>query len=463
MAKETRAVFWFLTVLFLLLLTVLVYRQVFAVDLINHPGNRRALLAEYSIERGLILTVDGAILAESVPEGEMFKRRYPLGEVTAAIVGYWNPTRGRAGLEESFNNQLIGAAQFTDINEWFGSLVERRRPGNDITLTIDSAIQQTAWQALGDNQGAIVVLEPKSGAVLAMVSKPGYDPNRISKDWSRIVTDPDTPLLNRATQGKYPPGSTFKIITAAGALSQGVTKTDTVYNGPKELPVDGGKVRNFADEESGRLSLSSAFAYSTNTIFAQVGLKLGAENLVRTATDFGLNQPLDFELPTAVSTIPQAGEMDPVMLAWSAVGQGKTLVTPLQMALVAATIANDGKTPRPYLVKNIRDFKGNLISQTEPRILRQAVDETTAKTIKKMMVKVVESGTARKLWSPSLKIAGKTGSAEIGPNLQSHAWFVAFAPADDPKVVAAVLVERGGMGGKVAAPIAREVINAALE
>lgn len=461
MAKRIIFTFWLLASLFLLTISMLVYRQVFSVNLAAHPGNHRALLAEYSIQRGSIFTADGAVLAESIASGDVFNRHYPLGEQAADITGYWNPIRGRSGLEQSYDRTLVGDETFAGIDDWFSSLVNHHHRGNDVTLTIDSRLQQAAWQALGDRRGAVVALEPKTGAVLAMVSRPSYDPNRIVADWAGIAGDASGPLLNRATQGKYPPGSTFKIITASGAIARGQTTADTVYDGPAALPVDGSTVRNFADEESGRLPLGSAFALSTNTIFAQVGLKLGASNLVETATGFGLNQPLKFDLPTAMSTIPSAKEMDQVLLAWSAVGQGKTLVTPLQMALVSATIADGGKVPEPYLVKTIRDYKGTLIKKTEPRTLRRATDASTAKTIKEMMIEVVEKGTAKKIKSSNLQIAGKTGTAEIGPGLPSHAWFVAFAPADNPKIAIAVLVEKGGLGGQTAAPIARAVIDAA--
>lgn len=323
-------------------------------------------------------------------------------------------------------------------------------------------MQRTAWNALGNNRGAIVVLNPTTGAVLAMVSKPGYDPNNIVNEWAAIASDTASPLINRAVAGRYPPGSIFKIITVSGALERGLAKADTVYDGPVELRVGGGKVRNFSDEGGGRQKLESAFAHSTNTIFAQVGLKLGAANLVRTATDFGFNQPLPFDLPTAKSTIPAADSMDPVLLAWSSVGQGETLVTPLEMALVAAGIANSGNIPRPYLVKSVRDDKGKIIKTHKNSVWRRATDPKTSKTVGKMMVKVVEEGTAKKIWSPKLEVAGKTGTAETGDGQPSHAWFVAFAPAGDPQVAVAVIVEHGGLGGKIAAPIAREVIAAAM-
>lgn len=462
MAREIKLTFWALALIFVALMSILVYRQVFSAQLAEHPGNQRALLAEYSIDRGSIFSSDGEVLAESYSDGDIFKRRYPLGVEAAAITGYWNPIRGRSGLEETYNQWLTGSDKFATIDDWFSDLVNKRSRGNDLTLTIDAGLQRTAWNALGDRRGSVVVLDPSTGAVLAMVSKPGYDPNNIDKDWSVISSDTAAPLVNRAVAGRYPPGSIFKIITVSGALERGLTQADTVYDGPVELPVGGGKVRNFADEGSGRQKLADAFAHSTNTIFAQVGLKLGAADLVQTATDFGFNQPLDFDLPTSKSTIPEAGSMDKVLLAWSAVGQGETLVTPLQMALVAAGIANDGNIPRPYLVKSVRDYRGKIVKTHEEGVLRRATDAKTAGIVSKMMLKVVESGTAKKIWSPKLNIAGKTGTAETGDGQKSHAWFVAFAPAENPQVAVAVIVEHGGLGGSVAAPIAREVISAAL-
>ena len=459
MGKQIKIIFWLTASLFILLISALTYRQAFSASLNDHPGNYRRLLAEYSMHRGSIFTADGKVLAESVAKDGVFKRRYPLGETYAAITGYWNPDRGRSQIEQSYNFWLLNENKYVDFEDWFSSLVNRRHRGNDLTLTIDSAIQQTAWQALGNRKGAIVVMEPKTGAILAMVSKPSFDPNRIDTDWSKISTDSGSPLINRAVQGLYPPGSTFKIITAGSALANTKIRANTIFNGPAVLRVDGSTVKNFAGEEGGRMTLSNAFAYSTNTIFAQVGLKLGAELLVKTAEKFGFNQSLKFALPTKTSSLPKPSEMDKVLLAWTAVGQGKTLVTPLQMAIVASTIANGGEVPRPYIVKTVRDYKGKIVSQTKPSVLNRALDKKTANTIKDMMVKVVRQGTGKRIWSPNYDIAGKTGTAETGRGRPSHAWFVAFAPANKPKVAISVIVEDGGLGGKTAAPIAKEIFS----
>lgn len=459
MPRQIKIIFWLTASLFVLLISALTYRQAFSDSLESHPGNYRRLLVEYSIHRGSIFTADGKVLAESYAKGGDFRRRYPLGDVYSAVTGYWNPERGRSQIEESYNNWLLNEDKYVDFEDWFSSLVNRSHRGNDLTLTLDSIVQQSAWEALGNKKGAVVVMEPKTGAILAMVSKPGFDPNRINSDWSQISTDANSPLINRATQGLYPPGSTFKIITAGAGLSSGKVKASTRFNGPSVLPVDGSTVRNFADEEGGRMSLSNAFAYSTNTIFAQVGLKLGADILVNTARKFGFDQSLKFELPSKISTLPKPVEMDQVLLAWTAVGQGKTLVTPLQMAVVASTIANGGNVPKPYIVKVVRDYRGKIVSKTKPQVARRALDKKTADIVKDMMIKVVRRGTGKRIWSPNYDIAGKTGTAETGSDQPSHAWFVAFAPADKPKVAIAVIVEDGGLGGKTAAPIAKEILS----
>jgi len=459
MDKQIKIIFWLTASLFILLISVLTFRQAFSASLDNHPGNYRRLLTEYSIHRGSIFTADGKVLAESFAKDGDWQRRYPLGDVYSAVTGYWNPDRGRSQIEQSFNYWLLNEDKYADFEDWFSSLVNRSHRGNDLTLTLNSSIQQTAWDALGNRKGAVVVMEPKTGAVLAMVSKPSFDPNNIDSDWPKISSDSNSPLINRATQGLYPPGSTFKIITTGGALASGKVKASTRFNGPSVLRVDGSTVRNFPGEEGGRMSLSDAFAYSTNTIFAQIGLMLGADRLVKAAEKFGFNKPLSFELPGKAGTMPKPSEMDQVLLAWSAVGQGKTLVTPLQMALVASTIANGGNLPKPYIVKVIRDYKGKIIRKTKPRITRRVLDKKTADTVKDMMVEVVRKGTGKKIWSPNYDIAGKTGTAETGNSRPSHAWFVAFAPADKPKVAVAVIVENGGLGGKTAAPIAKEIFS----
>ncbi len=462
MDRQLKVIFRIMSLVVAMLISVLVFRQALSDDLAMHPGNQRELLAEYSINRGSIFTIDGKVMAESIADGDVYKREYPMEKIASSVSGYWDPIRGRSGLEASFNEWLTGKNQFANLDDWFSTLINQKTRGNDLTLTIDSNLQETAWESLGDNKGAIVVIDPKSGAIKALVSKPSYDPNTINELWKDISTDDDSPLLNRATLGLYPPGSTFKIITAGAGLALDVVEPDTKFKSPGELSVGGGTVENYAGTSNRSLTVEKAFTLSSNTVFAQIGLELGAENLVRIARDFGFDNKLDFDLPTSKSTIPDPQNMDEVMLAWSAVGQGETLVTPLHMVLIASAIANGGDIPKPYLVEDVRNYQGGIVMKHKPRMIGKALDSDIADEVKNMMVKVVENGTAQRIWTPNYEIAGKTGSAEIFDDKPAHAWFTGFAPADDPKIAIVVLVEEKGLGGKIAAPIAKDIISEAL-
>ncbi|MDI6891657.1 MAG: penicillin-binding transpeptidase domain-containing protein [Actinomycetota bacterium] len=456
-----------LTITFIVALTALAlnlgYLQALAAQRIaSHPRNTRGLEKELSIERGLIISADGQVLAENEERDSRYYRHYPAGDLTAHLVGFNNIKYGRSDLEARFNDLLLGRKGVTSLEDYFHRIIEEE-PGNDLILTIDLEIQRKAAQALGNRRGAVVALDPKTGAILAMVTYPRYDPNRLDETWEKINRDTSSPLLNRATQGLYPPGSSFKVITASAALEEKICAPSSIYDGPKELQVHGSKVTNYRDQGYGIMTFKEAFEVSCNTIFAQVGLQLGAEGLVKSAQGFGLNRAVPFELPTKESQIPTAGEMDPVMLAWSAVGQGKTLVTPLQMALVTSAVANDGVIMKPFVVKEARDYKGQSIKSTPlARPWARAISRETAETVADLMVGVVEHGTGKAAQIPGVRVAGKTGTAESIKGKKTHAWFVAFAPADDPQLVVAVVVEHGGTGGKVAAPIAREVIEATL-
>lgn len=452
----------FIVGIMFILLVALTYRQAFSDGIADHPGNRRALIEEMSVDRGDIYAADGEVLATSRRQDGAYRRVYPKGEAYAAATGYYSAIRGRSGVEAGQNAWLTGRLHFSSWQDWYNSLANRHRRGFDITLSIRPELQNKAWDLLAGRRGAIVVLNPASGAVLAIVGRPTYDPNLIESNWEDIAATEGL-LVNRASQGLYPPGSIFKIITAAGAISSGKAKPDSIYNGPAVLPVFGGKVTNFADQDEGRMTLARAFTKSTNTIFAQVGLDIGAAGLVGAAQDFGFNSRPPFDLPAAASVIPQPASMDKVMTAWTAVGQGRTLVTPLQMALTAGAIGEEGRIYRPWLTEFVRDYEGAVRYQAGPRLWRQATDSATAAKIKKMMVATVKDGTGRAAWLSSVAVAGKTGTAEVGGGSPPHAWFIGFAPADDPQVAVAVLVENGGLGGRTAAPIAREIFKAALK
>lgn len=461
MAERTRAGLLLMAALITVLMGVVTYRHGFSRALAGHPGNQRPVLAKFRAERGEIFAADGSVLATNEATDNGYRRTYPRGRLFAPVTGYFDPIRGRSGLEAAWEEWLGGRTHFASVDDWLASVTDRRNRGSDLTLTIDSGLQESAMSLLSGRRGAIVAIDPATGAVLAMATNPTFDPNRIRADWDEIVAG-DGMLVNRTIQSRYPPGSTFKIVTAAAALETGIATPSSIYNGPAVLPVYGSKVTNFAERDAGRLSLRAAFAKSTNTIFAQLGLELGNVRLTSAAQDFGLGTEPPFDLPVEPSTMSSPASMDDVMLAWSAVGQGETLVTPLEMALIAGAIAQRGVIFEPYLVEFVRDYDGSVRYDRRPRHWRRATSAKTAARIRKMMVETVASGTGKTAAINNVKVAGKTGTAEVGGDEAPHAWFVGFAPADKAEVAVAVLIENGGTGGQTAAPLAGKLMETAL-
>lgn len=460
MNRQIRVVSVIFTVLFIVLILNLSYiTLVQGPSLAANAANTRAVEAELTTERGAIVTADGVILAKSEPAGERFKRVYPQGPLAAHIVGYSSEKYQKAGLEEAYNSYLLGAANASFIDELIAKFQKPSRKGDSLTLTIDSKLQELAERDLAGKTGAAVAIDPSTGAVLAMASSPGYDPGSIDSQWKAIKADAEAPLVDRATQGLYPPGSCFKIVTGAAALEEQLFDPSSRFEDTGELEVTGHTVTNYQDKAFGEVTFQEALELSINTVFAQIGLKLGAERLVAYADRFGFNETLDFELPVAVSRTKEAKAMDGPDVAATSFGQAKTVATPLEMALVTATIANDGGMMQPYLVQTITDPQGHVIRETGNRQIRQVVSAQTAQTVRNLMVGAVENGTAGVALISGVQVAGKTGTAETGVAGVTHSWFVAFAPADDPKVAVAVIVERGGRGGEAAGPIARDLIE----
>lgn len=461
MNVRIRRVAFAVALFFLALVGQLTFLQIVdAKKLVSNENNGRTLAEERRFQRGTIFSADGKVLAESEEKDGEFTRRYPLGSLFGGITGFSSAKYGRSGIEFAANEHLMAQQSATTFREYVNQLTGGKPAGNDIYLTISERLQRAATQALGDRRGAVVVLDPRTGDVLALVSNPTYDPNRIDESFQAIKSDPAAPLVNRATQGLYPPGSTFKIITSATALEKGKATAESSYDGPAQLSVYGGKVTNFESEEMGAMTLEDAFAHSVNTVFAKVGLDVGPD-LVDYAKRFGFDAKPPIDLPASTSRIPEASEMDKLALAWTAVGQAQLEASPLQMALVASGIANDGTIMAPRLIKEIRNPGGSLLDRPATSAWKQAVSKETAKTISSMMFKTVEAGTGRAARIEGVKVAGKTGTAETESGAPD-AWFVGFVPVDEPKVAVAVIIEEGGTGGAVAAPIAQEVIAAAL-
>ena len=462
MSRPLRRLYLFFSLLFLALLVQLTYVQVFAAPkLQTNPSNTRAIAAEMKVDRGYILSADGVQLARNRLENEYYLREYPEGDLTSPWLGYNSQRYGRAGVERVYNEELSGQSGLLGITSYWDQLANKTHEGADVKLTIDMGVQRAAVKALGQRKGAVVALDPQTGAILAMVSYPRYDPNVIDEVWADLNEDADTPLLNRAVQGRYPPGSVFKIVVAAAALEEGAVTAETEFTDTGSVKAGGFVVNNYDDRVYGEHDFAKAFASSINTTFAKVGVALGAYDMARYAGDFGFNTEIPWQMGGAVSHFPPAGEIDKAHLAQVSYGQGEVLASPLTIALAASAMANDGQIMKPYLIAQILKRDGSVLDETDPDVWLRPVSSETAAIVRDLMVQAVRNGTGTAAALEGVQVAGKTGTAEVSDD-EPHAWFAGFAPADNPRVVVAVLVENGGTGGSVAAPIARQVIAAAL-
>ncbi|MDN5768716.1 MAG: penicillin-binding protein 2 [Humibacillus sp.] len=445
-------------------------------------ANKRTLLDNYSRERGAIVVADQNI-AESVKVSDQYEwlRTYPQGKLYSQITGFYSYAVGNPyGLEHVSDDLLSGGSDSLFVRRVTDLLTGRQTAGATLDLTIDPKAQAAADQALGNSRGAVVALDPQTGAVLAMVSHPQYDPNPISSHdlkkaataWDALRADPNKAFLNRGISELYPPGSTFKVVTAAAALENGiVTDENSVVPGPAtlDLPLTDTNLPNETGLPCGpnnQTTLIHAMEISCNTAFGSLGLDLGGEKLRAQAAKFGFGDSLQIPLRVTPSSVP--AELNAPQAAQSAIGQYDVLTTPLQMAMVAAGIANGGRVMTPYLIQSVRTAGLDVIETGKPSELSQAVSARTAQIITTMMVAVVDKGSGARAQISGVAVAGKTGTAQHDPDKPPHAWFISFAPADNPKVAVAVVVEDGGVtgseigGGRVAAPIARAVMEAVL-
>ncbi len=492
MERQIRQLAAALGVLFIVLVAQVTYIQVIAADrLANDPANAtRQLIAEYQVDRGDILAADGrTVLATSRrSRGELrFERRYPLGALTAHVTGYYSFIYGRSELEAAYADFLSGDAPQLLPQTLADMVLGRPRRGASIVTTIDPAVQRAAAEALGDLPGGIAAIDPRTGDVLALVANPSYDPNPLSSHdpdeirtaWEALVADPEKPLVSRASDELYPPGSTFKIVVTAAALAAGFGP-DSRWPNPHELdlPDTTETLENFGGvtcSGGAEITLADALRQSCNVVFGEIGLALGAERLALQARLFGFapsadagHIPFDIPMQEGVFPDPSYFETRRPAVALSAIGQDDVATNPLHMALVAGAIANGGVMMRPRLVTEVRAPDGRVVESFEPEPISRPVDEVDAALLTAMMVDVVERGTGTAARIPGVRVAGKTGTAQHGEGRPPHAWFVAFAPAEDPRVAVAVIVLDGGSlgsdatGGRVAAPIARAVIQAAL-
>jgi len=480
-------------VLFVVLLAQVTYIQVVASDrLADNPANAtRQLIAEYRVDRGSIVAADGRTvlaLSRKSPGELKYQRHYPQGALYADLTGYYSIIFGRSELEQSYNTYLSGDAPELIPQTLIDQVLGRPKRGATVVTTIDPAIQRAAQRALGNLPGGVVAIDPHTGDVKAIVANPTYDPNDLASQdpkqvraaWDRLNSDPDKPLLSRAIDELYPPGSTFKLVTAAAALENGFGPDSTWPNPPVlDLPQTTATLENFGGEHclggASQITLAQALTVSCNVVFGQVGLKVGAAKLAAQAHAFGFapdasSGDVPFDIPFQEGVFPDASYFSDRLpaVALSAIGQDNVAANPMQMALVASAIANGGSEMRPRLVSEIRDPSGQVVKTFTPEVFGQPISSQTAIQLTQMMVSVVQSGTGTAAQIPGIEVAGKTGTAQHGEGLPPHAWFVSFAPAQNPKIAVAVIVLDGGSlgsdatGGVVAAPIAKAVMEAAL-
>jgi penicillin-binding protein A len=484
MTRQIRALGVGLLLCFLVLFVQLNRLTVLEADALNdHPLNTRQILRDFNEPRGAVTTADGAVIAESEPsEGRFqYQRSYPLGDLFAHVTGYYSFTLGSSGVEKRYNDDLAGRTLDLQIQSFSDLFVDRERVGN-LTLTLRRDLQEIAKEQLGQQEGSVVALDPRTGAILAMWSYPSYDPNQLADHDTTAAaavqelldSGTERPRRARAYQERYFPGSTFKVVTAAAGLASGqVTAGEPDYPTATEYVAPGTTrpLRNFGGSTCGG-TLVEILRVSCNTAFAQMGVEVGPEAMVATAQGFGFNEdvPIDLTDPAA-SVFPTDFERNLPALAQSAIGQNDVQATPLQMAMVAGAIANEGHVMVPHVLADIRDTDGNVVESYDPREWRRATDPGSAQILRTAMIDVAEQGTATGLQIDGMVVGGKTGTAQLGTDPpRSHAWIIGFAgPPDGPAEVAvAVLVEgqEGASeqtGGRVAAPIARAVMAAALD
>jgi peptidoglycan glycosyltransferase len=467
-----RQLFGLIIVLFGVLVGFTSYWSVFDADGLkaNSANEPRLLLEEQRIRRGLIFARDGTVLARNRVTGRgatrFYRRVYPTGPLFSHVVGYNFVQRGRAGLEREYNDDLTGETD--EFETILDQLRGKDREGNDVLTSLDPQAQQTAIEALAGRAGSVVAIEPQTGRVRVMASVPDFDPGSIPGSFAELNRARGSPLFDRAAQSGYPPGSTFKVVTATAALDSGRFTPATTVDGESPKTIGGVPLANFGNKSFGQVTLTAALTNSVNTVWAEVGERLGKERLYEYMRRFGFNSRPQIDLPSDElrSSGVFAGrklldDSDPVDIGRVAIGQERLLVTPLQMAMVVSAIGNGGSLMRPRLVEQVKDVDGRTVRLVKPSEESRVMKLSTARALASMMSQVVREGTGTAAALAGIDVAGKTGTAEVGG--VNQAWFIAFAPVDRPRVAIAATVERtSGQGGTIAAPIAKRVMESLL-
>jgi penicillin-binding protein A len=459
-------------VLFTLLIINVNYIQVVRADkLRNDPSNTRVLAEEYDRERGSIVVAGNEIAVSTPTEGRLkYLRTYPQGELYAGVTGYYSLVYANTGLEKAENDVLSGSDPRLVLRRLADLFTGRDPAGGDVVLTLDPAVQQAAMSGLEGQTGAVVALDPSTGAILGLASTPSYDPTQLSSHDPAAIRAyreslSDDQLTNQAINQRYSPGSIFKVIVSAAALADGEYTPDTVIPAPDTLTLPGTttELENFGGEScssTGEQSLIDALTISCNTAFAELGIDLGEDKVRSMAEAFGITDE-GFEMPLKVSPSTLGDIENDAQLGISSIGQQDVQLTPMQAAMIAAAVANDGSLMKPYLVDRVTAPDLTVIDRTDPEEMSKPISGDVAEQLTEMMTSVVENGTGRRAQIDGVQVAGKTGTAENAG--EDHSWFIGFAPADDPKIAVAVFVRNGGKtGGDISAPVAKSVIEAYL-
>ncbi len=461
--KKIISVLVIMSVLFLSVFVYLTYFTLFKADsLISSNYNRRLWEKEDSVLRGSIYDRSGTLLAKSEVDDEGNQKRiYPYGSLYAHVIGYNSRTYGKTNLELSFNDYLLKTESLSEIIQ-YGMDDSPMKRGCDLVTTVDHTLMEIAKENMRGKNGAVVAVDPKTGEVLCLYSNPSFDPNEdsLTENWADLSVDEDSPFLPRATKGLYAPGSTFKIATAASAIENGLYDFEVDDEG--SVKIDGRTFRNSGGKAYGKIDLISGFKYSSNVMFSLLGTKLGAEKLKAAAEDFMITEKMPFDISTSSSGWKYK-DMSETELASVGIGQGKLLTTPLNMAMVASSIANGGIMMKPYLVQKAVSLNGVESYSASPEALKRTVPASVAAELSDYMLACVESGTGANARIKGVKVAGKTGTAQNEKDGKDHAWFVGFAPKDDPQIAVAVFQEySGSSGGAACAPIAAKIMQSWL-
>lgn len=428
--------------------------------IINNPYNKRQEVLAKKVQKGKVLSSDGKVLAETKTDSDGKDTRvYPYGKMFCHVVG--RDSNSMTGIEREYCYPLL-TSHLNPLGQLVNTFRGEKSPGDQVITTLDAELQEAAYNALGSQKGAVVAMEPSTGKILAMVSKPAYDPNSVKENWDQLVnaSQEDSKLINRATQGLYPPGSTFKIMTAMEYIMENPeTYGDFSYRCRGTDSFSGNRINCYGKERHGKLDIQSAFAKSCNGAFAEIGTMIDLAKFRKMNEKFYFNRdlPVDFEYNKSKFSLDSNSDMGEI--TQTAMGQGKTMITPLENALITSTIANGGEMMCPYLVDRLETESGSVIAQYEPKSRGRIVEEWVTKRMNKLMKSVVTRGTGSSLGSLPVQVAGKTGSAEFDSEGTSHAWFVGYAPADSPKIAVSIVVEGAGTGSQYAVPIAKKMFQ----